>query len=78
MRVIPVVPMGSLVARDPYSILTKPIPDKTVVFTFDDGCQSDVKFVAPLLKKHGFGATFYITEAMGFKTRKHSYPIGCD
>ena len=37
------------------------IPDKTVVLTFDDGNKSDVSFVAPLLKKHGFGATFYVT-----------------
>ena len=43
---------------DPYGIIKKPIPDKTVVLTFDDGCLSHFDFVAPLLKKHGFGATF--------------------
>ena len=58
---------------DPYGIIKKPIPDKTVVLTFDDGCLSHFDFVAPLLKKHGFGATFYITEGMGFKSRKDFY-----
>jgi len=46
---------------DPYGILLKPIPDKVVVLTFDDACLSHGTFVAPLLKMHGFGATFYIT-----------------
>ena len=38
-----------------------PIPDKLVVLTFDDGNRSDLHTVAPLLKKHGFGGTFFIT-----------------
>ncbi len=37
------------------------IPDKTVVLTFDDACRSHLEFVAPLLKEHGFGATFFPT-----------------
>jgi peptidoglycan/xylan/chitin deacetylase (PgdA/CDA1 family) len=32
-----------------------------VVFTFDDGCETDLITAAPLLKEAGFGATFYIT-----------------
>ena len=60
-------------APDPYGILVKPIPDKTVVLSFDDACVSQATFVAPLLKNCGFGATFYITEAMGFKSRKDWY-----
>jgi len=39
------------------------IPEKLVVLTFDDACKSDVEYVAPLLKRYGFGATFFITEA---------------
>ncbi|RZJ85382.1 MAG: hypothetical protein EOO20_20165, partial [Chryseobacterium sp.] len=35
---------------------------KTVVLTFDDSSQSHYRFVAPLLKKYGFGATFYVCE----------------
>lgn len=35
-----------------------------IVITFDDGCESDLLVAAPLLKKAGFDATFYIT--LGF------------
>ncbi|EPR68158.1 hypothetical protein ADICYQ_2878 [Cyclobacterium qasimii M12-11B] len=43
-------------------ILKKPIPDKTVVLTFDDGVASHYSNVAPLLKERGFGATFFVCE----------------
>ncbi len=43
-----------------------PIPDGLVVLTFDDGNKSDITFVAPKLKEYGFGASFYITEGLGF------------
>ena len=43
-----------------------PIPDRLVVLTFDDGNQSDITYVAPLLKRYGFSATFFITEGLGF------------
>lgn len=46
---------------DPLGIVTKPIPERLVVLTFDDACLSHSAYVAPLLKKLGFGATFYIT-----------------
>ena len=36
-------------------------PKKLVVLTFDDGNVSDLTTAAPILKGHGFGATFYIT-----------------
>jgi peptidoglycan/xylan/chitin deacetylase (PgdA/CDA1 family) len=31
-----------------------------VCLTFDDGCESDFLFAAPLLKEFGFNATFYV------------------
>jgi peptidoglycan/xylan/chitin deacetylase (PgdA/CDA1 family) len=43
-------------------IIIKKIPDKLVVFTFDDATASQYSIVAPLLKQYGFGATFYICE----------------
>ncbi|SFU18121.1 Peptidoglycan/xylan/chitin deacetylase, PgdA/CDA1 family [Algoriphagus locisalis] len=43
-------------------ILKKPIPDKLVVLTFDDAPASQYSVVAPLLKKYGFGATFFVCE----------------
>ncbi len=38
----------------------RPIPEGLVVLTFDDANLSDRTLVAGVLKKHGFGATFYI------------------
>jgi peptidoglycan-N-acetylglucosamine deacetylase len=43
-------------------IIIKPIPDKTVVFTFDDATASQYSVVAPLLIEYGFDATFFICE----------------
>ena len=39
----------------------EPIPDRTVVLTFDDAVRSHLDFVAPLLKEHGFQATFFVS-----------------
>ena len=39
----------------------EPVPDKTVVLTFDDAPKSHRTFVGPLLKELGFGATFFVT-----------------
>jgi peptidoglycan/xylan/chitin deacetylase (PgdA/CDA1 family) len=50
-----------------------PVPDKLVVLTFDDSCASHATGVAPLLKKLGFGATFFITEGFSFLTDKNAY-----
>jgi len=35
--------------------------NKSVCITFDDGCETDLLWAAPLLIERGFGATFYIT-----------------
>ncbi|NBV24643.1 MAG: polysaccharide deacetylase family protein [Proteobacteria bacterium] len=48
-------------------------PDRLVVLTFDDSVASHATFVAPLLKKYGFGATFFITEGFEFATDKEHY-----
>jgi peptidoglycan/xylan/chitin deacetylase (PgdA/CDA1 family) len=37
-------------------------PERIVVLTFDDAVKSHRTFVAPLLKKLGFGATFFVTQ----------------
>ncbi len=49
------------------------IPDKVVVLTFDDSVKSHHTVVRPILKKHGFGATFFITEGWDFATNKEHY-----
>ena len=51
----------------------EPVPDKLVVLGFDDCNKSDRHFVAEVLKKHGFGATFYVTEGLGFHSGKGHY-----
>ena len=50
-----------------------PIPNGLVVLTFDDGNKSDFTYVAPLLNRYGFGATFYITEGLNFLENKEYY-----
>src|SRR5277367_6792575 len=35
--------------------------EKSVAITFDDGSETDLLTAAPILKAHGFNATFYIT-----------------
>jgi len=50
-----------------------PVPEKLVVLTFDDSVASQYSIVLPILKRYGFGATFYITEGFSFPTNKQDY-----
>lgn len=43
-------------------VLKKQIPDSLVILTFDDAPASQYSVVAPLLKKYGFSATFFVCE----------------
>ena len=51
----------------------EPIPDKLVVLTFDDASRSHFTVARPLLQKHKFGATFFVTEGWDFATNKKDY-----
>src|SRR2546423_10021049 len=51
----------------------EPIPDKLVVLTFDDASKSHYTIARPLLLKHKFGATFFVTEGWDFATNKRDY-----
>jgi peptidoglycan/xylan/chitin deacetylase (PgdA/CDA1 family) len=51
----------------------EPIPDKLVVLTFDDASKSHFTVARPVLKKYGFGATFFVTEGFDFPTNKKDY-----
>ncbi len=53
--------------------IRKPIPDKLVVLTFDDSAQSHATIAGPLLKRYGFGATFFVTEGFDFSNNKRDY-----
>ena len=50
-----------------------PIPDKLVVLTFDDSSASHYTNARPVLKRYGFGATFFITEGFTFPANKKDY-----
>ncbi len=50
-----------------------PLPEKVVVLTFDDAVSSQYTFVAPLLKKYGFGATFFVCEFPSSAQDKANY-----
>ena len=58
---------------DPNGVLLKPIPDRLIVLTLDDGPASHATVVAPILKPLGFGASFYVCNFDSFKTRKDWY-----
>ena len=58
---------------DPTGILKKPIPEKLIVLTFDDGPVSGYTVVAPILKSHGFNGSFYVCDFDSFQTRKDWY-----
>lgn len=59
-------------------IISKAVPDKLVVLTFDDAVLSHFTNVAPLLKQYKFGGTFFISEflkpAFSDKTLYLSWP----
>ena len=71
------------------AIAAEPLPGKVVILTFDEGNTSDLRTVVPILKKHGFGATFFITSGwLGSKggltwsdvkeLQQSGFEIGCD
>jgi len=66
LAVLMVLPVTSATAWEP-------IPDKLVVLTFDDSVKSQFTHVRPILKKHHFGATFFITEGFEFAKDKRHY-----
>ena len=49
------------------------VPGKLVVLSFDDSVASHHAVAMPVLKRYGFGATFFITEGFSFRTNKKDY-----
>ncbi|MHC4994037.1 MAG: polysaccharide deacetylase family protein [Planctomycetota bacterium] len=73
MKTIPPV-TALLIALSALNVAAlEPIPDKLVVLTFDDSVRSHYTVARPVLKRYGFGATFFITEGFTFKTNKKDY-----
>ncbi len=51
-----------------------PLPSNAVVITFDDGFLGQFTQAAPILRRHGFTATFFIcTGLMGWQTKTQQY-----
>lgn len=67
--------LADLALVDAQDLTDKPlaVPDKLVVLTFDDSAKSHFTVVRPLLKRYGFGATFFITEGFDFPKNKQDY-----
>src|SRR5438093_11506399 len=70
LRLITLIVFGAGSAR---TQALEPVPDKLLVLTFDDAAASHYSVVRPLLKRYGFGATFFITEGFSFRTNKQDY-----
>lgn len=66
-------PLAKAADGDVPAAVRKPIPDKLVVLTFDDSAKSHFTVVRPILKRYGFGATFFITEGFDFASNKKDY-----
>ena len=70
-------PLAGIIAVFPLVVFAgaqlQPIPNKVAVLTFDDAKASHYTVVRPVLKKYGFGATFFITEGFTFRTNKNEY-----
>lgn len=62
----------ALAMRTP-ALALEPAAERVVVLTFDDSVASQATFVAPLLERYGFGATFFITEGFEFAEDKEHY-----
>lgn len=69
----PFILLSIVIALSWHSKAVEPVPNKVIVLTFDDSVASHATFVGPLLKKHGFGATFFITEGFEFLVDKTHY-----
>jgi peptidoglycan/xylan/chitin deacetylase (PgdA/CDA1 family) len=57
----------------PIALAAAPLPERLVVLTFDDAVKSHFTVARPLLKKYGFGATFFVTEGFNFHSNKTDY-----
>jgi peptidoglycan-N-acetylglucosamine deacetylase len=71
LRLLPIILI--LYSIPPRTHALEALPDKLVVLTFDDSKASHYSVVRPLLKRYGFGATFFITEGFSFRTNKQDY-----
>lgn len=72
-RLLPVFLLAGCAGKAPVPSDRVPVPDRLVVLTFDDSVKSHFTVARPLLKRYGFGATFFVTEGFDFRTDKTNY-----
>ncbi|MEQ8787964.1 MAG: polysaccharide deacetylase family protein [Pirellulaceae bacterium] len=70
-RLVAAILLAASIGREAQSL--EPVPEKLVVLTFDDSVKSHFTHARPILKRYGFGATFFITEGFDFPTNKKDY-----
>lgn len=57
-----------------YLLYGLPLPSKAVILTFDDGRASPLRYAVPVLRQHGFTATFFIPSGLiGTNTTTQHY-----
>src|SRR2546426_10850302 len=70
---LPFVALLALGLGSAPTLAIEPVPGRLVALTFDDSVASHYSVVRPILKRYGFGATFFITEGFSFRTNKQDY-----
>jgi peptidoglycan/xylan/chitin deacetylase (PgdA/CDA1 family) len=74
MRLHPALLLAvAVAAATPHVHAALPLPERLVILTFDDASASHHAVARPILLRHGFGATFFITEGFTFRTNKRDY-----
>lgn len=69
----PIAALPILLALTAPAAGLEPVPDRLVVLTLDDASKSHFTVARPVLLKHKFGATFFVTEGFDFPTNKRDY-----
>ena len=47
-----------------YRNVGRPLPPRAVMITFDDGYRSNLEIAVPILRRHGFTATFFVVAGL--------------
>lgn len=56
-----------------------PLPPRAVLITFDDGYRDSVRYAVPILRAHGFSATFFlVTGLMGARSHWLQREVGLE
>src|ERR671939_319318 len=73
MRTYLLLPLVWLLLQELPVRALEPVPDRLVVVAFGGASKSHFTVPRPLLKRLGFGATFFIPEGFDFRDNKRDY-----